>query len=82
METNMEKALRIFRSMKRDTKTRQVLQYLIDHGGISSLVAFEKFRATRLSAIIFCLRHNYGLEIDSEERTTKDGTHYAEYRLI
>lgn len=77
-----EKALAIFRSMKKDTKTRKVLQHLIDNEGITSMDAFALYNATRLSAIIFCLKHNYGLEIETVDKVTKDGTRYAEYRLI
>lgn len=79
--TNELKARDIFMSMKRDTKTRRILQHLLDQKSISSLEAFELYKATRLSAIIFVLKHNYGIQIDTVEKVTSDGTRYAEYRL-
>lgn len=76
-----ERAKEVFRNMKKDTKTRRVLQHLIDHNSISSMEAFELYKATRLSAIIYCLKHNYNIEIETVDRTLKDGTRFAEYRL-
>ena len=38
------------------TKEKRVLEYLQEHGSISSMEAFEKLRETRLSAKIFMLR--------------------------
>lgn len=76
-----EKAKEVFRAMKKDTKTRRILQHLIDKESISSMEAFELYRATRLSAIIFALKHSYGIEIETVEKNAKDGTRYAEYRL-
>ena len=40
----------------RNTKTEKVRNHLRQVGQISSWDAFTKFRATRLSAIIYCLR--------------------------
>ena len=55
-------------------KTKKVLEYLQTNGSITTLDAFLKFRATRLSAIIFNLR-KYGYSIVSvpEKYTTEDG---------
>lgn len=77
-----EKAKEVFRAMKKDTKTRKILQHLIDKGSISSLEAFELYRATRLSAIIFVLKNTYGIEIETVDMNAKDGTRYAQYRLV
>lgn len=46
-------------------KTKAVLQWLQTHASISSMEAIENFGATRLSAIIFNLRHKYGLNIET-----------------
>lgn len=55
--------------------TSRVLKYLESHKGITSMEAFEKFRDTRLSAIIFNLR-KYGYNIKSEKVT------FSRYSLI
>lgn len=47
-------------------KTSRVLQYLKENGSITSWEAIQEFGATRLSAIIFNLRHKYNLNIISE----------------
>lgn len=48
--------------MEKTNKTKEVLNYLKEKGSITSMEAFEKFGATRLSAIIFCLRKKYDIE--------------------
>jgi len=60
-------------------KTEKVANHLLKHGKITSLEAFQKWSATRLSAIIYRLRHNRGYIIDNEEMKTKDGTRFARY---
>ena len=63
-------------------KTKKVLEYLKSNGSITSLEAYDLFRATRLSAIIFNLR-KYGYKIISmpESYTNEQGetSHYARY---
>ena len=49
------------------------------HGSITSLEAFNKWTATRLSAIIYNLRHKRGFIIENEDMKTKDGTRFARY---
>lgn len=79
--TNFLKAKDVFMSMKKDTKTRKILKHLIDHESISSMEAFERYRATRLSAVIYVLKNTHGINIMTIEKVGKDGTRYAEYRL-
>lgn len=71
--------------MARQTQTSEVLNYLKTHKGITSMQAFEKFGATRLSGIIFNLRAK-GLNIVSVYKTgtNRYGEHvsFVEYRLI
>ena len=57
--------------MARTTKTSLIKQVLIEHGSITSLVAFEQFKATRLSSIIFNLRQR-GMNIETQTQLTKD----------
>lgn len=47
------------------TQTKAVLNHLLDCGSITSYEAFEKYGATRLSAIIYILRRR-GYIIETE----------------
>lgn len=51
-------------SEKKTNKTEKVLEHLRTYGCITSLEAIEKYKATRLSAIIFNLRKR-GLKIET-----------------
>ena len=55
----------------RDQKQQKVLEYLKANGSITSLEAIDKFRATRLSSIIFRLRDKY--DISTLMMEGKDG---------
>ena len=48
------------------TKTKAVLQHLEEFGNITSWEAIKEYGATRLSAIIFNLRHRYNMNIENE----------------
>ena len=66
------------------TKSQKVENYLLEHGSITSWEAIQKFKATRLSDIIFKMRKR-GYIIDSirEEYTNSDGetSRFVRYRL-
>lgn len=47
-------------------KTKAILMHLQENGSITSWEAIKEYGATRLSAIIFNLRHKYNLDIISE----------------
>ena len=49
----------------RMNKHKAVRRWLESHASISSMEAIENFGATRLSAIIFNLRHKNGLNIET-----------------
>lgn len=67
-------------------KTMLVLEYLKENGSITTWEAIEKFRATRLSAIIYNLKYNYGYKIktvmkdfiDCNGKKSKYGVYYLE----
>ena len=68
------------------TQTSEIKRYLETHKrGITSMDAFRLFGATRLSAIIFNLRHKRGMNIRNERVNFVDryGTksHYDIYIL-
>ena len=65
-----------------ENKTRKVLNHLEKNGSITSLEAFDKYKATRLSAIIYILRHSRGYDINNVWEKTSDGTRYVRYHLI
>lgn len=53
-------------------KTLAVKEHLEKKGHITSLEAIERYGATRLSAIIYNLRNNYGMEIVNKTNKIKD----------
>ncbi len=67
------------------SQEKLVLQHLEDYGSITSMEAIRLFGATRLSAIIYNLRHNAGYDIitDHEKVITRYGvkTTVARYKL-
>ena len=68
------------------TKTKAVMLHLEEKGSITSWEAIKEYGATRLSAIIFNLRHKYGMNIVSEPYEFVDRygnkSSYAKYVLI
>ena len=74
------------KNINKMNKTKAVLLHLQQYGNITSWEAIKEYGATRLSAIIFNLRHKYDLDIINEmvEFTDRYGTptKYAKYILI
>ena len=72
--------------MEKLNKTKAVLLHLQEHGKINSWEAIKFYGATRLSAIIFNLRHKYNMCIINEREYFIDryGTkaYYDNYVLI
>lgn len=48
------------------TKTNAILKHLEEKGEITSWEAIKEYGATRLSAIIWTLRHKYNMNITDE----------------
>lgn len=67
------------------TKTEAILRHLENQGSITSWEAIRDYGATRLSAIIYNLRHRYNLDIENEwiEFTDRYGSkaRYVKYNL-
>ena len=67
-------------------KTKAVLLHLEECGKITSWEAIQQYGATRLSAIIYNLRHIYNLQIENKEIAFRDrygnNASYVEYTLI
>lgn len=64
------------------SQTEDVLNHIKNNGSISSKEAFEKYGATRLSAIIFRLRRRgYDIQTTMETTITRYGktVEYARY---
>ena len=64
---------------KKKTQKEQVLNHLKKNGSITTMVAFNRYQITRLSARIWELRKD-GYEITTENEARKGKT-YARYRL-
>ena len=65
-------------TLRKITKTSLILRHLKEHGKISSMDAFERYKATRLSAVIFNLRKDY---IIDTEMVPFDGGRYGLYHF-
>ena len=67
-------------------KTKAVMLHLQEHGKINSWEAIKEYGATRLSAIIYNLRHHYKMNIVNDRVWFRDryGTKafYDNYILI
>ena len=64
------------------TQTQQVLNTLIEKNTITSWEAIQKFRCTRLSAVIYNLRQD-GHDIRTHRKTNeKNGKTFAEYHYV
>ena len=65
------------------SKQKAILMHLEEKGNITSWEAIKEYGATRLSAIIFNLRHKYDMNIENEwiEFTDRYGnkSRYAKY---
>ena len=58
--------------MEKLNKTKVVMMHLEEHGKINSLEAIQLYGATRLSAIIYNLRHKYDMRIINEREYFTD----------
>lgn len=67
------------------SKTEKVLWHLLENGHITSWEAIKEYGATRLSAIIWILRHKRNLNIRSERiqfvDRFGDKGHFVDYIL-
>ena len=64
------------------TKIKIVQEYLENGGKITDMKAVEIAQSYRLSAIIYCLRHDYGLNIQDRWIINEGtGNRYKEYWL-
>lgn len=64
---------------KKPTKYDQVRVHLLMGNSISSIEAFNRFKVTRLSAIIHTMKHRDHIEVDSATETSADGARYSRY---
>lgn len=64
-----------------DTKIGKVRAFLEEGNTLTSWKAIELFRCTRLSAVIYALRNDYGMAI-ADERIYEEDTNYSKYWLI
>lgn len=62
------------------TKIGKVRAFLEEGNTLTSWKAIELFRCTRLSAVIYALRNDYGMAI-ADERIYEEDTNYSKYWL-
>tara|TARA_B110000444_G_C18780653_1_gene567247 strand:- start:888 stop:1127 length:240 start_codon:yes stop_codon:yes gene_type:complete len=63
---------------KKINKTNEVRKHLLRNKTITSLQAFKMWNATRLSGIIYTLRHREMMDIESVD-TKINGTVFSKY---
>jgi len=66
---------------KKLNKSKAILKHLIKYGQINTWQAITKYKATRLSSIIYNLR-NEGYDIESIWVQKKDEPRYVMYTLM
>lgn len=64
------------------SQLKQIKEHLQWYDTITSWEAIQKYHITRLSAIIYTLRHEEGMNITSTNKLAENGKNYAEYKLI
>lgn len=64
-----------------ETKIGKVRAFLEEGNTLTSWKAIELFRCTRLSAVIYALRNDYGMAI-ADERIYEEDTNYSKYWLV
>lgn len=63
-----------------ETKIGKVRAFLEEGNTLTSWKAIELFRCTRLSAVIYALRNDYGMAI-ADKRIFEEDTNYSKYWL-
>lgn len=53
------------------TQKQYILEHLKEHGSITSQEAFKLYGATRLSGVIWRLKHKDGYDIESIDKVVK-----------
>lgn len=68
--------------MKKETQTKQILDYLKSGGTLTPLEALNKFGCLRLGARCWDIRNKLGIPIKTERVKTPSGKTVAKYSLI
>ena len=63
------------------TQSEQVKLHLEEYNTITSWEAIQKYHITRLAAVIYILRNDYKMQINSDWGTN-DGKKWVEYKLV
>lgn len=63
-----------------ETQRKQIMDYLLAGNTITALDALRLFNSFRLSAHIFALKNDYGMDIETE-MVYEDKKRYAKYYL-
>lgn len=66
---------------RQESQLKQVKRYLTEGNSITPIEALTMFGAFRLSAIIFDLKNDYGMDIHTEMVYEENGKRYARYSL-
>lgn len=66
---------------RKETQRKQIREYLLAGNTITPLEALNLFGAFRLSAHIFVLKNDYGMNIETQMIYEDNGKRYAMYYL-
>lgn len=69
-------------SVRRQTQKDKVKEYLLQGNSITPIDAFEMFGCFRLAAIIWSLKHDDGMKINTKFVSNKYGVKFGSYSLI
>lgn len=80
----MKDSIEATNSQPQNQKSK-VFEHMLKYGHISTWTAYERYHITRLSALIWLLRHKDGVAIETNRRTVRnaDGNNctFADYIL-
>lgn len=65
-----------------DSQRARIQAYLKEGNSITPIEALQMFGAFRLSAIIYVLKYDYGMNIHTEMVYEENGRRYAKYYLV
>jgi hypothetical protein len=66
---------------RQESQRIQIQKWLNEGHFITPIMALQLFGCFRLSAVIYILKYNYGMNIETEIVYEENGKHHAKYYL-
>jgi hypothetical protein len=67
---------------RRITQRKRIKEYLEKGHSLTSRDSVNLFNCYRLSAVIYVLKHDYGMNIETKMIKGKDGVTFGRYKLV